>query len=237
MGALAKAIRVSAVIPAYNEAARIGDTVRGVRSIAEVDEIIVVDDASSDGTADLAREAGARVIALPHNVGKGGALNIGIREAAGEVVVLLDGDLGLSSSEASGLIMPVLENTADMTIARFPRAKKKGGFGLVRNLARCGIRYFAGLESQAPLSGQRAMNRAVLNKVLPFASGYGVEVALTIKVARAGFRVLEVPTQMTHAETGRDLKGFMHRGKQFVHVARVLMGCFFQYGLSRKGVN
>ncbi|RYD02512.1 hypothetical protein N752_24600 [Desulforamulus aquiferis] len=74
------------------------------------------------------------------------------------------------------------------------------------------------------------MTRSVLTRILPFASGYGVEVALTIRVAREGFIVLEVPTGMSHAETGRDLKGFMHRGKQFVHVAKVLGGCLFRYG-------
>lgn len=230
---MASQARVSVVIPAHNEAARIADTVKGVLAIPEVSEIIVVDDASSDETAALARQAGATVVSLPNNMGKGGALNTGVARATGDIVALLDGDLGSSSKEARALILPVLQNTADMTIAQFPRAKKKGGFGLVKNLARAGIRRFAGLESSAPLSGQRVMTRQVLEQVVPFASGYGVEVALTIKVARSGFRVLEVPTQMSHAETGRDLRGFMHRGKQFVHVARVLAACFLKYGLTR----
>lgn len=225
-----KLARVSVVIPAHNEALRISDTIKGIKAIPEVSEVIVVDDASSDSTAKLAEKAGARVIKLSSNLGKGGALNTGVAEATGDIVALLDADLGSSSAEARSLILPVLEDRADMTIARFPRARKKGGFGLVKNLARCGIKYFSGLESQAPLSGQRVMTRDVLKAVLPFASGYGVEVALTIKVAREGFRVLEVPTQMSHAETGRDLRGFMHRGKQFVHVARVLGGCLFKYG-------
>nr|WP_156779722.1 glycosyltransferase family 2 protein [Desulforamulus reducens] len=223
---------MSVVIPAHNEANRISDTIKGVQRIPEVSEILVIDDASTDGTAELAEQTGATVIRLSKNMGKGGALNAGVAKASGDIVALLDGDLGSSSSEARALILPVLHNTADMTIAQFPRAKKKGGFGLVKNLARSGIRYYAGLESNAPLSGQRVMTRQVLETVVPFASGYGVEVALTIKVARAGFRVLEVPTQMSHAETGRDLRGFMHRGKQFVHVARVLAGCFVQYGFN-----
>ncbi|MEW6695755.1 MAG: glycosyltransferase family 2 protein [Bacillota bacterium] len=230
---MASQARVSVVIPAHNEAARIADTVKGLLAIPEVSEIIVVDDASSDETAALARQAGATVVSLPNNMGKGGALNTGVARATGDIVALLDGDLGSSSKEARALILPVLQNTADMTIAQFPRAKKKGGFGLVKNLARAGIRRFAGLESSAPLSGQRVMTRQVLEQVVPFASGYGVEVALTIKVARSGFRVLEVPTQMSHAETGRDLRGFMHRGKQFVHVARVLAACLLKYGLTR----
>ncbi|WP_420795159.1 glycosyltransferase family 2 protein [Desulforamulus ferrireducens] len=224
---------MSVVIPAHNEAERITDTVKGVLGIPEVTEVIVVDDASTDETAKLAKLAGAIVLELPNNMGKGGALNAGVAKASGQVIALLDGDLGASASEARSLILPVLRDEADMTIARFPKAQKKGGFGLVKNLARLGIRYYAGLEATAPLSGQRVMTRDVLARVIPFASGYGVEVALTIKVARAGFRVLEVPTQMSHAETGRDLRGFMHRGKQFVHVAKVLAGCFLNYGFSR----
>ncbi len=228
-----KKSKVSVVIPAHNEATRITDTVKGVLDIAEVSEVIVVDDASTDETAKLATLAGATVMVLPRNMGKGGALNVGVAKATGDVIALLDGDLGASAREARLLVLPILEDQADMTIARFPQAKKKGGFGLVKNLARKGIRYYTGLEANAPLSGQRVMTRSVLEKVIPFASGYGVEVALTIKVARAGFRVTEIATQMSHAETGRDLRGFMHRGKQFVHVARVLAGCFMKYGLSR----
>lgn len=224
--------KISVVIPAHNEAERIADTIKGVQSIPEVSEIIVVDDASSDETAELAKQAGATVISLPRNMGKGEALNQGVAKASGQIIALLDGDLGFSSSEARALLLPVLQNQADMTIAQFPRAKKKGGFGLVKNLARAGIQHFAGINSQAPLSGQRVMTRQVLAMVVPFASGYGVEVALTIRVARAGFRVLEVPTQMSHAETGRDLRGFLHRGKQFVHVARVLAKCMLQYGFT-----
>ncbi|RYD02511.1 hypothetical protein N752_24595 [Desulforamulus aquiferis] len=60
----------------------------------------------------------------------------------------MDADLGTSSSEARALILPILENKADMTIARFPKAKKKGGFGLVKNLARGGIRFFPALKAR-----------------------------------------------------------------------------------------
>lgn len=213
---------VSVIIPAHNEAQYIKDTVENVKAIPEVDEIIVVDDASSDDTAELAQIAGAKVIKLANNLGKGGALNKGIAEVTGDIIALLDGDLGKSSAEARKLILPVLEEKTDMTIARFPRSNKKAGFGLVKGLARNGIRYFTGLTMDAPLSGQRVMTREVIRSIGFFASGYGVEVGLTIDVVRKGFRAMEVETNMSHNETGRDLKGFMHRGKQFLHVAKVL---------------
>lgn len=213
---------VAAVIPAFNEQEHIGDTVAALAGIPGINEIIVVDDASTDRTAELASAAGARVITMPVNAGKGAALNRGVNAVTADVYLLIDGDLGASAADARLLLAPVLAGSADMTVARFPPPRRKGGFGLVKGLARTGIKFFTGLEMQSPLSGQRAMTRQVLDCVYPFASGYGVEVGLTIRAARAGFRVLEVPVQMTHAETGRDLKGFMHRGKQFWHVILVL---------------
>lgn len=214
--------RVVALIPAFNEEKYIGATVASLAALPEVNEIVVVDDASSDRTAELAAAAGARVIKIPKNSGKGAALNRGSAEIDAGVIMLLDGDLGEAAGEARWLLEPVLAGQADMTVAQFPPPRRKGGFGLVKGLARIGIKFYTGLEMQSPLSGQRVMTRQVMEKLLPFASGYGVEVGLTIKAARAGFKVLEVPVQMTHAETGRDLKGFWHRGRQFCHVARVL---------------
>ena len=215
--------RVSVLIPAYNEEKFIKSTLDAVKSISEVHKIIVVDDGSQDMTVEIARSAGVVVITSEQNSGKGGALNLGAELVKNhDVVVLLDADLGHTAAEARKLIIPILEDEADMTIAQFPRQKHKGGFGLVKGLAHKGIKHFTGLEMQSPLSGQRAMIKAVFNKILPFASGYGVEVALTIKVARLGYRVKEVPVKMTHDLTGRDLQGFIHRGKQFKDVLKEL---------------
>ncbi len=214
--------RVVALIPAYNEAKSITATVAAIGELPEVDEIVVVNDASTDQTADLAAAAGARVISMPGNKGKGAALNEGSKQVDADVVMLLDGDLGDSARDARLLLAPVLDGIADMTVAHFPPPRLKGGFGLVKSLARRGIKFYTGMEMQSPLSGQRVMTRLVMDRLMPFASGYGVEVGLTIKAVRAGFKVLEVPVQMTHAETGRDLKGFWHRGRQFYHIARVL---------------
>jgi glycosyltransferase involved in cell wall biosynthesis len=159
---------------------------------------------------------------MEKNAGKGGALNYGLKFAKGDVIGLLDGDLGKSANEVDKLLIPVLENKADMTIGKFPAAQRRGGFGMVTTLAKKGIRWYTGLEVSSPLSGQRVMRRAVIDGIKSFESGYGVEVGLTIDVFRLGFRVKEIPVQMTHAETGRDLAGFLHRGHQFVDVAIVL---------------
>lgn len=214
---------ISVLIPAYNEEDTIAATVRAVWSVKMVRQVVVVDDGSLDATAAKAAEAGATVIRLPSNRGKGNALNEGIPQLREPIVALLDADLGESASQLELLARPVIAGEADMTIASFPRVRKGGGFGLVKGLARGGIYLLTGLWLQAPLSGQRVLRREVLEAVYPFAEGYGVEVAMTVKAARAGFRILEVPTTMSHRVTGKDWKGFKHRGKQFWHVLLTLL--------------
>ena len=215
-----------ALIPAHNEADRIAATVAAVLTVPGIDRVLVIDDGSVDATATLAAQAGAEVLRLERNVGKGGALQAGLDRVRDEadVVLLLDADLGETASEASKLLKPVLASEADMTIALLPRPAGSGGFGLVKGLARFGIaRLGGGFEAQAPLSGQRAITRLALASVTPFAGGYGAEVALTVRALRAGLRVVEVPTMMTHAATGKDFAGFVHRGGQFIDVALALV--------------
>lgn len=219
-------MRIVALIPAHDEADRIVATVTAARKVPGVDRVLVIDDGSADTTASLAGDAGAEVIRLERNAGKGGALQAGLDRVQGEadVIVLLDADLGATASEASKLLGPVLAGDADMTVAVLLRPPDSGGFGLVKGLARRGIaRLGGGFEASAPLSGQRALTRRAWEATTPFASGYGAEVALTVSALRSGLRVLEVPVAMTHAATGRDAAGFAHRGRQFVHVAITLV--------------
>ncbi len=217
---------VSILIPAFNEAARIGDTIAALRTlmIAEGTEILVIDDGSDDGTAQAAESAGADTVLRQSNAGKGAALTAGACLASGEILLLIDADLGATASEAMKLLAPVLTGAADMTIATFPiRPGRGGGAGLVVRLARGGIQRLTGLSMAAPLSGQRALRRAVLDASGGFASGWGVEIALTVRASWAGFRVLEVATEMDHRVTGRSLNGILHRAAQFRAAAFVLI--------------
>lgn len=214
---------ISALIPARNESDRILATLKAVRRIEGVREIVVIDDGSTDDTGSLASEAGARVVRLPVNRGKGAALTAGLQAAAGDVLLLLDADLGATAAEAGCLLAPVTAGQADLAIATFPRvAGRGGGVGLVVGLARRGIRDATGREMEAPLSGQRALRREVLQSVLPLPSGFGVEVAMTIGALRGGYRVVEVPTTMTHRVTGRTPRAILHRARQYAAVAAAL---------------
>jgi len=218
---------LSLILPAHNEAERIERTLVALREGLEAAgmakaEIIVVDDGSSDATFHLASLWADRVIRHPRNRGKGAALETGWRASGGRTVAFLDADLGDSARHAPHLAEPVLRGEADMAIAVLPPAQTRGGFGLVKGLAGAGIYRLSGHRTAAPLSGQRCMRREVLETVGGLAGGYGIEVGLTIDAARRGFRIVDVEVPFTHRETGRDLAGFGHRGKQLVQVAAAL---------------
>lgn len=216
--------RVTVLIPAYNEADRIGETVRAARGLPGVGGVIVIDDGSTDGTAEAAELAGAeQVIRMPQNGGKGAALSAGIAAAKTDMVVFLDADLGATASAAGPLIEPILVGSADMTIAVLPSVKRSGGFGFAVGLARWGIRKFTGMTMKAPISGQRAIKKEIIERMGGFDRGFGVETGLTIDAVRMGYRVEEVPVNISHRATGKDFRGFMHRGRQFVDIARALI--------------
>lgn len=214
--------KVTAVVPAYNEQDRIAQTIRAIQTIPSVNRIIVVNDGSLDNTSAIARSEGAEVIDLEPNRGKGGAMNAVLPFLDGDVIVFLDADLGSSAAEAGKIIQPVIEGRCDLSIAAFPPPKKKGGFGLVKGTAARALRRAGMPDSTAPLSGQRAMTMAALKAVTPFYEAYGVELGMTVKALQKGLRVIEIPTTMSHKETGRDLQGFIHRGRQFWNVMQVL---------------
>jgi glycosyltransferase involved in cell wall biosynthesis len=218
-------VRAAVVIPAYNAAASIGATVRSAAAIDGVAQVIVVDDGSYDDTAARAAEAGATVVRLDRNRGKGAALNQGVRHLPpdADAVLLLDADLGETAAEGAHLLDALDRGEADLAIGVLPAPPRSGGFGLVKRTAARGVRRLSGYEPRAPLSGQRALTRRALEAVVPFAPGFGVEVAMTVRAAWAGMRIAEVPVDMAHRATGRDLAGFAHRGRQLLHVARTLL--------------
>ncbi len=101
---------VIVLMPAHNEAERIAASVTAAASVPGVDRVVVIDDGSTDGTTDIARTAGADVITLSHNLGKGGALQAGLDavRAEADVIVLLDADLGATASQCDALLAPCL---------------------------------------------------------------------------------------------------------------------------------
>lgn len=114
------------------------------------------------------------------------------------LLLFLSADLGESAVEASALVEAVVTHEADCAIAVPPAVSPAVGRSLAENMARKGIRRATGWEPQGPLAEQRCLTREVLNAVMPFASGYGLEPAMTIDLLVAGFTVMEVPCAFTH---------------------------------------
>ena len=218
---------ISIIIPAFNEEARIKNTLEGIKDIDEINEIIVVDDGSSDNTYEVALSVKSdkiNVLKLDKNRGKGYALNFGLKEAKkkANIIGFLDADLGSSSNDVKKLIYPILNDEADVIIAKFPPAKKKGGLGFVKGLAKNSVLEMTGVELDATLSGQRLFKKEVLELFNEIPFGYGVEVGMTIDILKYGHSIKEVLVDMTYNETGRNLKGFIHRGKQYYHIKKVI---------------
>ncbi len=219
---------VTAIIPAHNEADRVGQTAQAARR-AGADQVIVVDDASTDGTAEAARAAGAdEVITLSRRAGKGGALNAVLPRAQGGYLLLLDADLGECAGLAETLVAAVRDGRCGMAVALFPELagdgpRRGGGFGLAQAAARGGIRRLTGADFRAPLCGQRALDRRVVEGMGGFFPGFGVETALSGWAAAGGWRVLEIPLSMTHRRTGKTLRGLLHRARQFADICRALL--------------
>jgi hypothetical protein len=214
-------VTVVAVVAAKDRAGTVGETVAALRGLAIVDQVLVVDDGSRDGTGDVAHAAGAAVLRLPENRGKGAAVSAGVAAApTADVYLLVDDDTGATAALAERLVPPVLAGTADMTVAVLPSAGSKGGFGTVAEVARRVIKRASGYDSRAPLSGQRAVRGPLLRSLLPLADRFGLETGLTIDALRAGARVTEVEVAMEHAHTGRSFSGFRHRANQGRDVLR-----------------
>ncbi len=219
---------VVAVVPAKDEEARIGATVTALHGLAQVAHVVVVDDGSSDQTAAVAEWAGrVEVVRHERNRGKAAAMTSGAARAAeldpAAPVLFVDADLEASAARLGPVVEAVLSGEADMAIAVLPpQDRPGGGFGIVVRTAREGIARLTGWTPTQPLSGQRCLTRETLDGALPLAPGWGVEVGLTVDVLRAGGRVVEVPCDLRHRVTGRDLASQVHRARQLADVVRAL---------------
>lgn len=215
-------MEIDVLVPAYNEAFTVGRTVRALLRLPQVSRVLVIDDGSSDGTAGKAAAAGAQVIRLNRNLGKGGAVLRGAPLVSAPYIALVDADLGDSAVELSRLIPPLQTGEAAMTVACFPGERRRGGFGVVKKLAAWSIHRCTGRRMEEPLSGQRILRRELLQLLSFPPRGFGLEVALTMDLLQQGRSVVEIPTFMRHSERGRELSSFLHRGRQGAALVREL---------------
>ncbi|NMB26664.1 MAG: glycosyltransferase family 2 protein [Tissierellia bacterium] len=224
--------KVLVVVPVYNEADRIKDTIEGLKKIDLIDEILIINDGSTDNTAKIIEKLGVSIITMVKNQGKGYAMKKAIEEKDYDYIAFVDGDLGFTSIEVEKLIKPVVLDKVDFTIAKFPKSsdvtRTKGGFGFVKRLAKKGVYFYTKKEIDTSLSGQRVYKKKVIESIEYIPNDYGIEVAMTIQALNAGYIFKEIPVNMTHRYSERSLKGFKHRGKQFFHILKTLIIMFFR---------
>lgn len=216
--------KIVAIIPAYNEEKTLLRTIDSIKKIKYDTEIIIADDCSTDKTFEIAKKSGVSVLKLDRNSGKGTAVNKAVgtlRNRNFDILLMIDADIGESACEVEKLIEPIIKNNASMVIAKIPLSVKKSGFGIVRWLARNSVKWKTGYEVEAPLSGQRAV---VFKDIIDykFKSGYGLEVGMTVDFLKMGKKIVEVEANMLHTGTGKDVRGFMHRGRQFYDILKTI---------------
>jgi glycosyltransferase involved in cell wall biosynthesis len=218
---------LAVIVAAHNEADRVGATVQALREVFSKARVWVADDASSDGTAEMAMLAGAEVVRRGRSHGKGGNVTAAAEAALSvdpppRFVLLCDGDLGGSAARLGPLVEAIERGECDLAVAAFSR-RVGGGFGVALGFAHWAIERLCGLETQAPISGQRALRVEALRATLPFAEGYGMEIGMTVDAVRAGYRLREYELDLEHRATRRDLAGFLHRAGQLRDFARVFL--------------
>lgn len=205
-------MKVAAVIPAYNEEKTVAGVVRAVRQAPIISEVIVVDDGSTDQTAKVAKEAGARVVSLEVNVGKGGAMKAGAVATDADIVVYLDADLmGLTQEHVALLAQPVLNHEADIALGIFDEGR------FTTDMA----------QKLTPfLSGQRAMRRSIILEIPELEkTRYGVEVAISRYAEQKMLRVVRVHlkhvAQLTKEEKIGLWRGFRARLRMYWEIIRL----------------
>ncbi len=213
---------VSVIIPAYNEELRIMKTLASLKEIDSIKEIIVVDDGSTDSTYQLLQSVeGITLLHMKYNKGKGNAVRYALDYVSGSFVALLDADLCESAEEVKKLIEHIKPGEKAIIIGKLPSPKSTGGFGIVKKVSGRGFHALTSRRVDSLLSGQRILPLDFLRSIdLP--NGFGLEFKITLEGVRKGFELIEVPVNMRHRETGRDIKGFLHRGKQCMDILSLI---------------
>jgi glycosyltransferase involved in cell wall biosynthesis len=189
--------KVVAIIPAYNEERFIGSVVLQAQKCAET--VLVVDDGSSDGTAQIAETAGATVLRHGQNLGKGAALNTGFREARGldpDIVIVLDADGQHMPEEMHSVAEPILDGTADIVVgSRYLEHKSKVPqhriwghkvFNFMTNQV-------SGVHLSDSQSGFRAFSPRALEAITFQSNGFSVESEMQFLAYEQNLKVIEVP--------------------------------------------
>jgi len=200
-------MRVSVVVPAYNEAGRIGAVLDPIVASTHVDEVIVVDDGSEDGTAEEARGFPVRVVSLPENRGKAAALAIGVCEAKNDALMFLDADLvGLTREHVDRMVRTYEGEGLDMVVGVFADGRGPTDFAQKIN---------------PYASGQRVLSRKLWDRARENVEemNFGIEMALSRLASKEGWNKeyvkLEGVTHVLKEEKRGLVNGILDRLKMY----------------------
>ena len=207
-------LRVVAVIPCYNTEFHIAEVV--TKCLPHVDQVIVVDDGSTDDTAEVARKAGAKVISHERNMGYGGAIKTGFREAqrnGNDIIVTIDGDGQHNPNEIPLLLEPILGGEADLVIgSRFLSNNHN-----MPNYRNFGIRVitwlwnvFSKIKVSDSQSGFRTYNKALFKDLTLSENGMSISIEILEKARKKGVTITEVPVSCHYTHSTISLNAIKH---------------------------
>jgi len=208
-------LKISVIIPSYNEAGTIGTLVSSIRSLYPDADIIVIDDGSSDNTADVANAAGAEVYSHPYNIGNGAAIKTGIRKASGDVLIFMDADGQHNPQDIAELLKYIPE--FDMVVG----ARSMGDqASLGRAFANKAYNWFASYVAKFPIkdltSGFRAVKSNIAKSfVYLLPNTYSYPATITLGVLRSGMSVKYVPIKMRKRKAGKSNIKLIQDGVHF----------------------
>lgn len=184
---------ITVILPAYNEENVISDVISKIKRLELECEILVIDDASTDNTAKVASEAGARVIKHPYNKGNGASIKTGIREANGDVIVMMDADGQHDPEEIFSLVKHIGEY--DMVVgARVKNSQTSFHRDVANKVYNLFATYLCGMRILDLTSGFRAVKKNVAKRFLYlFPNRFSYPTTITMSLIRAGHSVKYVP--------------------------------------------
>jgi glycosyltransferase involved in cell wall biosynthesis len=221
---------VTVLVAAYNEAPVIGDVVREALRAVPSGEVVVVDDGSTDGTDRAAADAGARVLRLPTNGGKGSAVRRGLSETRGELIVLIDGD-GQDDPAEIPRLTEALRPGVDLVVgSRFLGQFEAGAITPVNHWGNRFLTSVINLLFSTALTdtqaGFKVLRAETLRRINLSAHHFDIEVDLLLGVLLAGGRVVEVPVRRGPRQHGESRLNSLRDGTRILRriVARRLAG-------------
>lgn len=229
--ASARPTRIAIVIPCHDEADSVARVVTRFREQLPGAEVVVVDNASTDDTAERARQAGARVV-VESRLGKGFALLTGFAQTRdADITVMVDGDDTYPAADVTQLIDAATKEGADMVIGTRLEAAGAGalptGHGLGNRLFIALVRLLFGIRTRDLFSGYRVLSRRFLDTTPLVATGFDVEAELSVQAQVHGFRVAEVPIAYRARPSGSTSK--LHTWRDGYRILRGIMILFRDY--------